>query len=185
MNPACLTGLLISVLLLASEVSAPPKDRYRPYVHPYPQIIQANDYATIEAIEGIFSSLKKLDHDIPSCEVTNTNIIIRRRNDAGTVLEIPEKGPIRIAERSYSAAETMVLFATLKRVLADLSETNTCFAVRFAQLATRAYAKRTIVEFQFGEIVVVVVSFSNGPSSGERLYILDIAHRNQSFFWPQ
>jgi hypothetical protein len=74
------------------------------------------------------------------------------------------------------------LFTTLKRILTDLSETDIPSVVRFGQFPTRAYARRTIVEFQFGQTVVVVDSFSNGPTNSERLYVLDIVHRNESFF---
>ena len=185
MNTAVLTALLFFILLLYSGVSAEPKDQYRPYPHPYPQIIQAHDYPTIEAIEAVFSSLKKFGDGDVSCEVRGVGIIFKRRNDGAAVIEVPEKGSIRISERPYSAAETVVLFTTLKRVLTGLSETSMCSVVRFAQVATQSYAKRTIVEFQFGQTVVVVDSFSNCPADRELLYILDIVHRNQSFFWPQ
>jgi hypothetical protein len=77
----------------------------------------------------------------------------------------------------------LVLFATLKRILTDLSKTGMCAGVRFDQFATRAYAKRTILEFDFGTTIVVLDSFSNGPSDGERLYVLDIVDRKESFFW--
>jgi hypothetical protein len=182
MKQAPLTALPIFLISFASAVYAAPKDRYRPYAHPYPQIIQANDYPTIEAVEAVFSSLKKLGDDDVSCEVGDTAIICERRNNGHVVLDVPEKGPVTIAERPYSTVPAVVLFRTLKRILTDLSETNLRPIVRFAQFSTRAYARRTIVEFQFGQTIVVVDSFSNGPTNSERLYVLDIVDRNESFF---
>lgn len=43
--------LAIALAGLWSSVVAAEKDAYRPYEHPFPQVIQAKDYPTIVAIE--------------------------------------------------------------------------------------------------------------------------------------
>lgn len=184
MKHVALTTVLLLTTLHACAAHAGPRDSYRPYAHRYPQIIQAHDYPTIEAIEALFRSLKMLGNGDISCEPGTTGIILKQRNDARLVaLTVPEKGPVSIAERTYPARETLVLFTTLKRILTGLSKTSMCSGVRFDQFATRAYAKRTIVEFDCGATTVVLESLSNGPSDAERLYVLDVVDRRESFFW--
>lgn len=152
-----LLGVSITATVLADTV----KNSYRPYAHPFPQIIQDNDYQTIEAIETFLSQLKSGSRDSATC--SNARNLVSQAN--------------------YSAPKAAALFATLERLLGDLSHNETCRAVRFDQFSTHAYARRTIVEFDFGATIVVVDAFSNGPTDEERLYILDTVERSQSFFW--
>ena len=184
MKSASLTALILLIVSLASA-AGPDNESYRPYPHPYPQIIQASDYPTIEAIEALFRDLKKLGDDELSCETRATTIILKRRNGAnpGVVITVAENVPASFGQRRYLARETIALFTTLKRILTDLSRTTNCSSVRFDQFGTRAYKKRTIMEFDFGAAIVAVDSFSNGPHDGERLYILDIIDRKDSYFW--
>jgi hypothetical protein len=184
MKSASLAALILLIASLASA-GGPDKEPYRPYPHPYPQIIQASDYPTIDAIEALFRDLKKSGDDEMSCETGATTITLKRRNDAnlGVLISVPEKGPASVGEQHYLARETIVLLTTLKRILTDLSKTTSCSRVRFDQFGARAYKKRTIIEFDFGAAIVLVDSFSNGPHDGERLYVLDIIDRKDSYFW--
>jgi len=177
--------LVTLVALAASRAGAAPNDEYRPYAHPYPQIIQASDYSTIEAIEALARELEKLGDAEVSWETGGTSILFKHPRDPGLdiAVDVPEKGPVSVAKRSYPADNTIVLFRTLKKVLMDLSTTTKGYRARFDHFPTRAYEKRTIVEFDCGPKIVVLESFSNGPGDGERLYILDVVARTESYFW--
>ena len=70
-------------------------------------------------------------------------------------------------------------------VVSDLSEKTPRAGVKYDQFATRAYKKRTIIEFDFGPQIVVIDAFSNGPRDDERLYVLNLIARKDSFFWSR
>lgn len=152
---------LLCVGIAATALAGAVKDSYRPDAHPFPQIIQDNDYQTIEAIEAFVSKLKSGGHDTAAC--SNAQNLVSQAN--------------------YPHAKAAAFFATLKRLQGDLSHNETCRAVKFEQFSTPAYARRTIVEFDFGAIVVVVDAFSNGSANDEHLYILDAVERSRSYFW--
>lgn len=151
------------IFLGVSSVSMgnPAKEFYRPHSHDYPKIIQGNDYETIHAIEALFADLKKIRKHPADCA-------------AATILAF---------QANYSDPKTAAIFITLRRLLADYSKGQICRAVGFDQFSTRAYLRRTIIEFDFGKTVISVEAFSNGPSDGERLYVLDAVNRADSFFW--
>ncbi|MDR2012509.1 MAG: hypothetical protein LBQ20_05610 [Rhodanobacter sp.] len=149
--------ILFGVGISAKALAGPAKDSYSPY----PQIIQNHDYPTIKAIETFVARLKTSSRDSAACSAA--------RN--------------LIEQVNYSVPNTTALFATLRRLLGDLSHKQPCRAVKFDQFPTRAYTRRTIVEFDFGSTVVIVDAFSNGSTDPERLYILDTVERSQSFFW--
>jgi hypothetical protein len=153
--------ILFGVGISAKALAGPTKDSYRPYAHPFPQIIQNDDYPTIKAIEIFAARLKASGRNSMTCSIA--------RN--------------LIEHANYSDPKTMALFATLRRLLGDLSHEQPCRAVEFDQFPTRAYTRRTIVEFDFGSTVVIVEAGSNGPTDPERSYILDTVERSQSFFW--
>lgn len=147
-----LLGCSITDTVLADSVKAS---------HPYPQVIQDNDYQTIVTIETFMSQLKSGGNDSVAC--SNAKNIVTQAH--------------------YHNPKTSAFFTTLDRLLGELSRNETCRAVKFDQFRTLAYAKRTIVEFDFGATVVVVDAFSNGPKNEERLYTLDKVNRSESFFW--
>lgn len=98
---------------------------------------------------------------------------------------MPDNGTVTFSGHSFSSDKTVALFSTLRRLLADLSQAHACAVVRFDQFTTRAYKRRSILEFDLGPTVVVVDAFSNGRDNEERLYILDAVERKDSFFWGE
>ncbi len=94
----------------------------------------------------------------------------------------PDKGTVTIGNHHYRDHNTVILFTTLKKVLAALSMKTSCSGVQADQFSTRGYKKRTIFGFDFGPNIVELDSLSNGPHSEERVYVLDIVTRKESFF---
>lgn len=171
--------------IATSTMSANVKDIYRPSGQTYPQIIQEDDYATIEAIEALYSEINKLGKGVIICETDKKSIILRQTGDSPheVVIGVLANGPITVRNHSYGSRNTVVLFTTLKKVLADLSNRQKCAGIQADQFSTRVYKKRTILAFDFGENIVELDSLSNGPKDEERLYILDLVSRKDSFFW--
>lgn len=127
----------------------------------YPQIIQANDYETIVTIEAYFQELNNGKSGEVSCSIATSAI-----------------GKIKITERNSE-----YLFTTLNEKLTEYAKTKSCILVKFDQFQTRAYEKRTIIEYGFGKDVIVLDAYSNGPQDEDRLYVLDAIKSDHSFFW--
>ncbi len=177
-------------LLLASmgrDAHASAGEICLPYSQGFSQIIQEIDYPTIEAIEGLLAELRKLPNGDISCATAKESISLKQRSGRGgeVLVSVPRDGPVSISGRPYRSKKTLVLFDTLKKVLADLSAKTPCAGVKYDQFATRAYKKRTIIEFDFGSQIVVIDAFSNGPKDDERLYVLNLIARKDSFFWSR
>lgn len=155
------TWAVIPLLLswAPTAASGAPNESRQTQVHPFPQIIQAHDYPTIEAIETLVDDLERVGTDTVSCSAAQSIL----------------------SRRSYTAESTVTLFSTLERLLADLSKTRPCAAVGFSRFSTRAYKTRSVVEFDFGPTVLVIDASSNGPDDNERLYVLDTLERNESW----
>lgn len=179
--------LLLLLGTIGRDAHAGARESCRPYSQGFPQIIQELDYPTIEAIEGLLAELKKLPNGDISCATAKESISLKRRSGRGgeVLVSVPQNGPVSISGRPYKSKNTLVLFSTLKKLLADLSAKTPCAGVKYDQFATRAYRKRTIIEFDFGSQIVVIDAFSNGPMDGERLYVLDLKARKDSFFWSR
>ncbi|KAF0145871.1 MAG: hypothetical protein FD156_549 [Nitrospirae bacterium] len=176
--------------IATSSMSANLKDIYRPSDQiisdqTYPQIIQKHDYATIKAIEALYSEINKIGKGVIRCETDKKSIILRQTGDSPheVVIGVLDNGPITIRNHSYGSRNTVVLFTTLRRVLADLSSKQKCAGIQADKYSTRAYKKITILAFDFGQNIVELNSLSNGPKDEERLYTLDIVSRKDSFFW--
>lgn len=149
------------------------KNRYHPYAHPFPQIIQANDYGTIQAIETLEDTFGPHEFETMSC---------------GTIMHVFTVRDVRVpyvvvGAIPYRSKDTVVLFKTLERVFAGLSRTHSCDGTRGEHHPSRAYRRITTIEFDFGANVLELSSLSNGSDDPERLYVLDVIPRNQSFFW--
>ena len=146
---------------------------YRPYAHPFPQIIQNGDYPTIQAIESLRRTLgRHADASIP-CDVAMRAIRLNQSPAAG----------VEIGRRWFTSQLTISLYSTLKHLVADLSAKRACAGARIDQFATRAYRRRTVIEFDFGDDVITLDAMSNGRTNQERLYILDVVPRSESYFW--
>ncbi len=182
------TALVSAILLLSRLTSAwaltEKEQDYRPYPHQFPQVIQEFDYLTIVAVESLFAELTKLEKGIISCAVDSHSIVMKEEEVPREVaINLTQAGKVSIGKRSYGGPKTITLFATLRRILGDFSLKEKCAGVQFHQFRTRAYKRRTIIEFDFGSRVVVLDAFSNGPKDAERLYILDVIDRKDSFSW--
>jgi hypothetical protein len=119
------------------------------------------------------------------CETKKKFIILRQTGDSPheVAIGVLDNGPIAVRNQPYSSRNTVVLFATLKKLLADLSKREKCAGIQANQFSTRAYKKRTILAFDFGDNIVELDTLSNGPKDEERLYTLDLVSRKDSFFW--
>lgn len=160
------------------------KEQYKPYPHDYPQIIQDNDYATIRSIESLFTALSNItSKDTLECDVTDHAIVFRSTTTRKTVTIRTRGGSVVINRATFSSDPTLALYTRAMKVLSDLSKGSKCKAVKFSQFRTRAYKRRTVIEFNYGPRVVVLDSFSTGPQDDERLYTLDIVDESNSFFW--
>ncbi|MGC2423972.1 MAG: hypothetical protein WA666_06420 [Nitrospirota bacterium] len=177
---------IILTPLMGNVALADVKVNCLPNAHGFPQIIQATDYATIEGIETLYDELKKFREDKISCEAGRESIIFKQGGtDSKVIVNIPLNGPVIIGHKSYSGQHEIKLFATLNSLLTDLSKKRECAGIKYDQFPTRAYKKRTIIEFDFSPQVVTLEAFSNGPKDEERLYILDLVDRKESFFFEK
>lgn len=182
-----LIAFAVILIMISTAISADVKDAYRPARQDYPQIIQASDYATIEAIEALYREINKLGKDAISCKTNVDSIILNSVKDSKkeVFIKISDKRPITIGSHSYLDQNTVTLFTTLKKILTDLSAKNKCSGVQVNQFSTRGYKKRTVLDFDFGKSIVELDSFSNGPNDAERLYTLDIVSPKESLFFSK
>lgn len=91
------------------------------------------------------------------------------------------RNTVAVGDRRFTQDGAVVLFTTLLRVLRDVG--GECRGARFTQFANRAYRCRTLIGFNFGRSVVEIDSLANGPHNDERLYVLDLVERPDSFLW--
>lgn len=158
----------------------------------YPQILQAHDYATIRFIEALYGVLRTM---APPTEVRSETAIdleiiedvmtFRGRGPAGakSVVVRLDDSAVAVGKRRFQNAATITLYATLARLLRDMSAEEKCRGVALTQFANRAYKTRTLIGFDFGARVLEIDCLSNGPKDDERLYVLDVVGRGDSFFW--
>ena len=175
--------VVLSLLVVSGAAISGPYDAYRPYSHPYPQIIQADDYPSIEAIEALVRDLKGIGSDIVSCATTDA-ITFAAKSGRKLVVLTPSGAPVVLSTRRFESDKTIALFTTLARLLYDLPHAHACTPVLVDQFGTRAYRRRSIVEFDIGSHILALDALSNGPHDGERLYVLDVVERKEStLFW--
>ena len=188
-------GLLCLSMAFTAQVAGADAERekYTPYPgEGYPQIIQRNDYPTIRCIEGLYQALSPLG--TPSeggfkatllCEASSDALTFRSEQNPKKNLSVKVAGDeaVLFGGKRFTTSATVIFFKTMLRVLGDLAEQGKAFKVSMTQFGARTYKKRTIIAFDFQVRVVEIVCNSNGPHDLERLYILDIVDRHESFFW--
>ena len=165
--------------------------KYTPYpIEGWPQIIQNGDYPTIRFIEAWYGEVSAIaprqDFRITvDAELEGEAIRFHARGSHRKTLLIRPQGGniILVGDRRFTNEATRILYATLIKVLTDLTREEKCREVRFVQYGARAYKKQTHIGFDFGARVLEIASLSNGPDNDERLYILDLVERKYSFFW--
>ena len=151
------------------------------------QNIQDSDYRTIAFIEDLYASLSKLSQDSSNCSVQVTEIIFVSPRDTENrfILKLSTPEGVSLDGKLIVGQKPIEFFRALHNALSDSSRSHTIEIVRYAQFPTRAYKKRTIIEFKLADRVVTIDAFSNGPKDEERWYILAIEPLSESFFWSR
>ena len=188
-------GLLCLSMAFAGQAAGAEADRekYTPYPGDgYPQIIQREDYPTILCIEALYERLEPMGG--PSrggfaaklrCEASPELLTFRSVHNSKRELRVKVAGDeaVLFGAQRFTNPATVIFFKTLLRVVGDLAEKGKTFEVSITRFGARAYKKRTIIAFDFETRVVEVECNSNGPRDPERLYLLDLVDRSESFFW--
>ena len=180
------------MLCRAVAADATAKERYAPDpADGYPQILQRQDYRTIAFIEAWYKKLSALapggaTPGTARAELRGGALVLRPQPDgkATVVLRVGGENRVLLGNQPFHHPAPVILGATLLKIFADLETTEPCRQVRFTQFATRTYRRRTLVAFDFGRRVIQIDCQSNGPRDDERLYILDLIDRAESYFWP-
>ena len=166
------------------------KGRYKPAGDPFPQIIQASDYETIQAIESLYAaiirtggadSLRDVSREPLQISASDTAIVLTSSVTETSMLVAD--AVVTIDGTAYTAPATVTLFKTLRRVLLDAGGAFPATGAKVTQYQTRAYQKLTTIEFGYGPVVVSLVGLSNGPANTERLYVLDAVASADSLLW--
>jgi hypothetical protein len=157
------------------------KEQFKPYAHNFPQIIQATDYPTVQAIESLYESLQTAGAPNAAWRATADGLRIWHSTRMETVRVSGDE--VVIADHTFKDRNTVTLFSTLTKILSVFADRQDCHVLRFFQLRTTAYLKRTIIEFACLPEVVRVESYSNGRDDSERLYVLDIVKDSESMQW--
>jgi hypothetical protein len=158
------------------------KEQFKPYSHNFPQIIQATDYPTVQAIESLYEVLQT--SGAPNAVWRKTEDGLRFWHGSRTETVRVSGDEVVIADRTFKDRNTATLFSTLIKTLSVFADRQDCRVLRFFQLGTRAYLRRTTIEFACLPEVLTLESYSNGPENPERLYVLDIVKDSESLQWP-
>jgi hypothetical protein len=177
---------LVVWLSLAFLAVATPEDKAKFGPKPadgYPQIVQRDDYATIQFIEAWYQSLALLAPPDKGrgfwtqleCDVSPDGLIFHSKVRGKDLRVRRHESNTYIGQQRFSNPATVLLFTTCMKVLADTGEPK--LKLRFTQFRTRS------LEFSVGPRILVIDSFSNGPKNEERLYILDLDTVKESLLW--
>jgi hypothetical protein len=182
---------LALLLLVTTSASAAPfyNENYGPYPpDTYPQVIQSDDYPTIQFIETLYS---KLAAAAPAqnpaqfartidCDFTPGALRFHSKTTPSKsfLLQQPQNQPLRVDNAAKPTARyRTTLFQLLSTLTAQFGNPT---QVRFAQFHSRIYKTRTFIEFDFGPKILAIESDANGPDSPQRCYILDVIDRKDS-----
>jgi hypothetical protein len=181
-----LTLLLLTASAVAADLESE-RARYRSYHHDSAQVMQAFDYDTIQFIERMYTAIREIGTDTVNCVAGKAEVTFRSTEEPSrkATLKTTEQGNIEFNGQMVAHKDTIQLCGTLLRIFSDLSMVRPCTGIAIDQFPTRAYKRRTILEFRFGDRVVVIDGFSNGPSDDERLYVLDLIEPSESFFFAK
>jgi hypothetical protein len=190
MKTCTLSAIALAFVLATSAAAADlesERARYRPYHHDSSQVMQAFDYDTIQFIESMYAVIREVGTGEVNCVVGKAEVTFcsAEKPSKQATLKTTEQGNIEFNGQLVTHRDTIQLCGTLLRILSDLSTVRPCTGIALDQFATRAYKRRTILEFNFGDRVAVIEGFSNGPSDDERLYLLDLIDPSKSFFFAK
>jgi hypothetical protein len=157
------------------------KEQFRPFPHNFPQIIQASDYPTVQAIESLYEKLQTAG--APNATWRTTADGLRLWHDTRMETVRVSGDEVVIADRTFKDRNTAIFFSTLIKTLSVFADRQDCHVLRFNQFGTRTYSRRTIIEFACLPEVLTVESHSNGPGNSERFYVLDIVKDSESMLW--
>lgn len=181
----------LSLLCRAAGAEATAKEIYAPDPGDgYPQILQRNDYPTIAFIEAWYKKLSAIAparalRATASAELARGALVIRTQTETKTTVALRMEGKERVllGDRPFKDPAIATLCSTLLKIFADLEKSVKCRQVSFTQFGTRTYRRRTLIAYDFGPRVLEIDCLSNGPKDDERLYILDLIERKESYFW--
>ena len=181
----------LCLLCRAEAAEATAKEIYAPDPGDgYPQILQRNDYPTIAFIEAWYKKLSAMAparalQATASAELDRGALVIRSQTKTKAIVALRMEGAARVllGERPFDEPAIATLCSTLLKIFADLEKSEKCRQVSFIQFGTRTYRRRTLIAFDFGPRVLEIDCHSNGPNDDERLYILDLIERKESYFW--
>lgn len=188
-------GLLCLSIAFTAQVAGADADRekYTPYPEDgFPQIIQRNDYPTIRCIETLFQALSPLGTKTDGgfkatllCEATSDALTFRSEQNPKKNLSVRVAADeaVLFSGKKFTTPATVIFFKTMLRVVGDLAKPGEASKVGIRQFGARTYKKRTVIGFDFQARVVEIECNSNGPRDPERLYILDIVDRGESYLW--
>jgi len=164
----------------------------RPSEAHYPQLVQADDYATVQSVEFLYAALRPLARDPSHWALSEPPdpLFFHVQGDTIVVSGATRSLSIKVddqqasfAGRTFREPATLALFRTFHAVLLELAENWPPVGVLGTQVATRAYRKFTRLHFSFGPLVVELESAQNGGANPERLYVLDLTRQGQSLLW--
>ena len=166
------------LLFVARLTFSAEADSYRPYEHPYPQIIQAFDYPTIEAIQTLGKSLN-------SFEISRAMLINEHVLKIGNNVELSWlKGSVQVGSSFFYEPETIQAFETLFEILNDNFSLGESFDVYTAHWRSSVYLSLTEIRFNVDcDNMIELIEHSNGPADPERHYVLNIERENIHYFF--
>lgn len=155
-------------------------ESYKPYDHPYPQIIQAFDYPTIDAIRTLAKSLGNFEINQAVLGSENTLSI-------GGVSEVHISTDfVQINSRRFSDTNTFVTFSTLFRILNDQFSLGEEFQLYSANWQSSAYSSLSEIMINVNcSHIISLTENSSGPNEPERLYVLNIDSLNAGYFFSR
>ena len=163
-----------------SAFAASEYDDYRPYDHPYPQIIQAFDYPTIEAIRTLAKSLENFETFGAILENENTLSI----NDE-VKLHVSDEF-VLIDSSLFSEPQTQITFSTLFKILSDSFTPGEEFQLYAANWSSSVYSSLTELKINVDcAHVISLTEKSSGPNELERLYVLNIDSLDVSYYFER
>ncbi len=195
-----LTGRAQTAAPVPAQVAPPPNlqgqtnrsvaEAFKPYPHPFPQIIQASDYASIVSIESLFADVSRISVATDpvfgfACTFAVSDDTVTFSSSSAqehVVIQLHDSGVVVNGTAPTNPA-TVTLYRTLFNVLARMTVPSRQGQVRLAQWGATSYKTLTRFEFTVGSQIVELASDSNGPANPERLYVLDLIDRQDSLLF--
>ncbi len=132
--------------------TAPVAEAFKPYPHPFPQIIQASDYASIASIESLFADVSRISATDPvfgfACTVAVSDDAVTFSSSSAqehVVIRLHDTGVVVNGTVPTNPA-TVTLYRTLFNVLTRMAVPTRQGQVRLAQWGATSY--KTLTRFR-------------------------------------